>query len=500
VLPHGSQASTVRQAIAPRRRPFCDEESTMSSVRDGGVVAYDPATFEGLRFHTATAAFRDGTDSPREYLERCLATIAEREPVVRAWVVLNEDGARQQAAASTRRWQRGEPLSPIDGLPIGIKDLLETRDMPTQMGCAAFAGNFPKRDNAAVWALRRAGAVVLGKTVTTELGGPEPSPTTNPFDPRHTPGGSSSGSGAAVGARMVPATIATQTGGSLMRPASFNGAWGLKPTQGAINRGERQTASMTSHGVLAACPEDMWLIAIAIASRAGGDPGRPALYGPATPPPARRPGTVAVIETEAWERLDPAGRGAFEQVVAQVEAAGVTVLRRADDAAVERFEQALLGVTDLGSAILAWEHYWAFRDIAANDPDGVSARGKRFFIEAAERLGAAGYEEALRTRAAVQATYALLGPRVDAVIAPTSSGPAPEWLGDVPGQEPVRWPTGDPGFNFPSSLLGAPAVNAPLMGVGGLPFGLQVMGQPGTDAKVTAIARWMGEALTPVSV
>ncbi|MER6926736.1 amidase family protein, partial [Streptomyces spiralis] len=160
-------------------------------------MTYDPATFEPLRYHSATAAFKDGTDSPRDYLERCLATITEREPVVRAWVVLNEEGAREQADASTERWRRGEPLSPVDGMPIGIKDLLETRDMPTQMGCAAFAGNFPKRDNAAVWALRQAGAVILGKTVTTELGGPEPSPTTNPFDPRRTPGGSSSGSGAA---------------------------------------------------------------------------------------------------------------------------------------------------------------------------------------------------------------------------------------------------------------------------------------------------------------
>ncbi|GAA5115171.1 amidase [Pseudonocardia adelaidensis] len=480
-------------------RPPCRRRAH-DGARADGVLAYDPSTFEGLRFHTATPAFRDGTDSPREYLERCLATIAEREPVVRAWVVLNEDGARAQADASTERWRRGEPLSPVDGLPIGIKDLLETRDMPTRMGCAAFAGNFPKRDNAAVWALRQAGAVVLGKTATTELGGPEPSPTTNPFDPRHTPGGSSSGSGAAVGARMVPATIATQTGGSLMRPASFNGAWGLKPSQGAINRGERQTASMTSHGVLAACPEDMWLVAIAIASRAGGDPGRPALHGPAAPPPARRPGTVAVIETETWERLDPVSRDAFEQVVAQVEAAGVAVLRRAADPMVERVERSLVGVTDLGSGILAWEHSWAFRDVVANDADAVSARGKRFFLEAAERLGAAGYEEALRTRAAVQATYALLGPRADAVIAPTSSGPAPVWSGDVPGQPPVPWPTGDPGFNFPSSLLGAPAVNVPLMGVGGLPFGLQVMGQPGTDARTTAIARWMGETLTPVGV
>ncbi|MEU7810804.1 amidase [Pseudonocardia sp. NPDC049154] len=461
---------------------------------------YHPGTVEALRFHTATAAFRDGTDSPREYLERCLTTIAEREPVVRAWVVLNEKAARQQADASTERWRRGEPLSPVDGLPIGIKDLLETRDMPTQMGCAAFAGNFPKRDNAAVWALRRAGAVIVGKTVTTELGGPEPSPTTNPFDPRRTPGGSSSGSGAAVGARMVPATIATQTGGSLMRPASFNGVWGLKPSQGAINRGERQTASMTTHGVHAGSAEDMWLVAVAIASRAGGDPGRPALHGPATPPPGRIPSTVAVIETEAWARLDPVSRSAFEQVVAQVEAAGVSILRRRDDAVVERFEQALVGVTDLGSEILAWEHSWAFRDLATDRPDDFSARVKRFFFDTADRLGAAGYEEALRTRAAVTATYALLGTRVDAVLLPTSSGPAPVRSGDVPGEPPVRWPTGDPGFNFPSSLLGAPAVNVPLMAVGGLPFGLQVMGQPGTDARTVAIARWMGENLVPVGV
>lgn len=419
---------------------------------------------------------------------------------MRAWVVLNVPTAREQADASTRRWRRGEPLSPVDGMPIGIKDLLETRDMPTQMGCAAFSGNFPKRDNAAVWALRQAGAVVLGKTVTTELGGPEPSLTTNPFNPRHTPGGSSSGSGAAVGARMVPATIATQTGGSLMRPASFNGNWGLKPSQGAINRGERQTASMTSHGVLAACPEDMWLVAMAIASRAGGDPGQPALSGPATPPAARRPGTLAVMETDGWERLDDVSRGAFEQVLAQLESNGVTVLRRSQDAVVERFERALRGVSDLGSGILAWEHYWAFRDVVADNPDGVSARGKRFFIEAAEKLGAAGYEEALRDRAAVKSAHALLGPRVDAVIAPTSSGSAPVWLGDAPGRPPARWPTGDPAFNFPSSLLGAPAVNVPLMAADGLPFGLQIMGQPGTDAKVTAIARWLGEALTPVSV
>jgi hypothetical protein len=119
---------------------------------------YDPRAFKALTFHDAAARFRDGVDTPRAYLERCLETIAEREPAVKAFVALNEQGARESADASTARWKAGRPLSPIDGMPIGIKDLLETKDMPTQMGCEAFRGNFPKRDNAAVWALRQAGA------------------------------------------------------------------------------------------------------------------------------------------------------------------------------------------------------------------------------------------------------------------------------------------------------------------------------------------------------
>ncbi|URN01153.1 amidase [Actinomadura madurae] len=237
-----------------------------------------------MPFHTATEAFRTGKDTPRDYLERCLHTISDREPTVRAWAALNEDGAREQADRSSARWRDGTPLSPIDGLPIGIKDLLETKDMPTQMGCEAYTGNFPARDNAAVWALRAAGAVIVGKTVTAELGGSHPGPTTNPFDPARTPGGSSSGSAAAVGAGMVPAAIGTQVGGSIIRPASYCGNWALKPSQGAINRGERQTTSMSTHGVHATCAEDMWLIAVAIATRAGGDPGHAPLSGPATPP------------------------------------------------------------------------------------------------------------------------------------------------------------------------------------------------------------------------
>ncbi len=459
--------------------------------------AYDPGSFAPMRFHTVLPAFHALEDTPRAYLERCLEAIAAREPGMRAWVVLNEFGAREQADNSSARWRSGKPLSPIDGMPIGIKDLLETRDMPTQMGCAAYAGNFPRRDNAAVWALREAGAVILGKTVTAELGGSHPGPTTNPFDPARTPGGSSSGSAAAVGASMVPAAIGTQVGGSIIRPASYCGNWALKPSQGAINRGERQATSMSTHGVHAGCVEDMWLVAIAIATRTGGDPDRLPLSGPAVPLPAHRPFSVAVMQTEGWDGLDDATRSAFEQVVERVAAAGVTVLRRATDPAIERFEQAIMGTMAMTNTITAWENHWAMRNLVAQHPDGVSARSKNV-VAVAERLGMEGYMDLLRRRALVRGEHAALATAVDALIAPASSGPAPLWPGDVPGEPLAAWPTGSPVFNTPSSLLGAPAVTVPMMAVGGLPVGVQVMGQPGTDARVSAIARWLGDTVPPV--
>ncbi|MBN8901250.1 MAG: amidase, partial [Rhodospirillales bacterium] len=159
---------------------------------------YDPATFRPLTFHDAVPAFRDGTDTPRAYLERCLETIAAREPVVKAWVTLNEAGARAAADEATARYKAGRALSSIDGMPVGIKDLLQTKDMPTEQGTPLFKGVQTRTDSASVLALRQAGAIILGKAVTTELGMSHPGPTTNPFNPDHTPGGSSSGSAAAV--------------------------------------------------------------------------------------------------------------------------------------------------------------------------------------------------------------------------------------------------------------------------------------------------------------
>jgi Asp-tRNA(Asn)/Glu-tRNA(Gln) amidotransferase A subunit family amidase len=462
-------------------------------------ASYRPDTHSPLKFHTHLAVFEAGSDTPRAFLERCLQTIAAKESVVQAWVALNESGARAQADASTERWRSRRTLSQIDGMPVGIKDLLETKDMPTQLGCAAFTGNFPKRDNAAVWALREAGAVILGKTVTSELGGAHPGPTANPFDPAHTPGGSSSGSAAAVGAGMVPAAIGTQVGGSIIRPASFCANYALKPTQGAINRGERQATSMSTHGPHAGSLEDMWAVAIEIATRTGGDPGREALVGSIALPAAHKPLALAVMETEGWSALDDASRTAFEQVVAQVAGAGVRIVRRTDDPDLENFESALAGAGALAIEITAWENHWLTRNLVAQNPDGVSARGKRV-LDVAERVGVKGYRERLHKRELLRNRYGRLADRVDAMIAPASPGPAPLWPGDTPGQPMLPRPTGDPVFNYPSSLLGAPAVTSPLTSVRGLPMGIQLMGQPGADARIVAIARWLRDAVRPVMV
>ena len=460
-------------------------------------TTYDPRTFKALTFHDAVAGFPSGADTPRAYLERCLETIEKRDPVVKAFVALNPAGARAAADASTARWKDRRPLSPIDGMPVAIKDLLETKDMPTEMGCEAYRGNFPKRDNAAVWALREAGAIILGKTATAELGGSHPPATTNPFDPARTAGGSSSGSAAAVAARMVPVAIGTQVGGSIIRPAAYCGNVALKPTQGGINRGERQATSMSTHGVHAGSVEDMWQVAIEIARRAGGDRGCPGLFGPPTPPPAAKPERLIVLETEGWRELDGASRSAFEQVLDQLRHSGVTLLRRSDHPMIEAIEQAIANARVICGAITAWENRWYQRNLIDEHPDGVSARAKAT-VAKAEAMTVDQYRAALSERAAAQLRHAAVAPLADAAITLACPGPAPLWSGDVPGQPLAPRPTGDFVFNAPSSMLFAPAVTMPLMSVGGMPVGVQLMGQQHDDARVTGMARFMLDAVKPV--
>lgn len=461
--------------------------------------SYDPRTFTGLTFHDAVPRFRDGSDTPRVYLERCLETIAEREPIVKAFAASNVQAARAAADLSTERWKAGRPLSPIDGMPIGIKDLLETKDMPTEMGCEAYRGNFPKRDNAAVWALRQAGAVILAKTTTAELGGSHPPATTNPFDSSRTAGGSSSGSAAAIGARMLPAAIGTQVGGSIIRPAAFCGNFALKPTQGGINRGERQATSMSTHGVHAASIEDMWQVAIEIAQRAGGDRGCPGLVGAPTTPSAIKPQRLMVLETEGWSRLDDSTKAAFAALLEGIERAGVALVTRRTDAAVETMERAIANASAIASSITGWENRWGTRNLVDQYPGGVSERAKAT-LSKAEAMSPTDYRALLLEREIAQTTYARMKGVADAAITLSCPGPAPLWSGDKPGEPLAPRPTGDAVFNYPSSMLFAPAVTMPLIAVGGMPVGAQLMGQPQDDERIAGMARWVVEAVKPIIV
>src|ERR1700738_1432894 len=277
----------------------------------------------------ASKRFGDGPDSPRELLERCLADLSALEPRIGAFVHLNINAARVAADEASARWREGRPLCKIDGMPIGIKDIIETADMPTEQGSPLFAGCRSERDAASVVALREAGAVILGKTVTTEFAATQPRGTRNPHDLRRTPGGSSSGSAAGVAAGMMSAALGTQVIGSTIRPASYCGCIGFKVSLGALNRGGSYDGlSQSCAGVLATTLEDTWQVAYEIAVRVGGDPGYPGLFGPDAAPARRLPRRLAFFETAGWAAASSDAKEAMADALARCKTAGIDVLTR----------------------------------------------------------------------------------------------------------------------------------------------------------------------------
>src|SRR5436190_2003186 len=335
--------------IMPGYGPICGYESGVLSppTRPRSAAMTIP---QATSFFSATADFAAGLDTPREFLERCLARLEAFEASVGAFVCHDIAAAGTAADRSVARWRAGRPLSPIDGMPLGIKDIIETADMPTGQGSPLFVGCRTGRDAASVAALREAGAVILGKVVTTEFAATEPRGTRNPWDRERTPGGSSSGSAAAVACGMVPAALGTQVVGSILRPASFCGCIGFKPSVGGLNRGGSfDYFSQSCTGVLASSLEDAWLVAVNIAARIGGDPGYPGLQGPSEPPPARRPRALAVLQTSGWEEAAPEARTAFQVAMARLTGAGVVLADRHADSVIEEVEAAIADAAPLTS-------------------------------------------------------------------------------------------------------------------------------------------------------
>ncbi len=430
--------------------------------------------------------FESGKDTPSAFLERCLATIAEIEPQVKAFVHYDVARAREAAALASARWHDGRPLSPIDGMPVGIKDIIETFDMPTQMGSALYEGWCSKRDAASVTALREAGAVVVGKTVTTEFAMSVPGPTRNPWDLRRTPGGSSSGSAAAVCSGMVSAGLGTQVLGSILRPASFCGCVGFKPSLGAINRGgTHDGASQSVHGVLAASIDEAWVVLREIANRVGGDPGYPGLIGPEHTPAPQKPRRLALLETPGWSKAAPGAIEAFEVAATRLARSGVQLMRRKDNPVIEEVEKAIQRAMPVTQLVNGWEGRWPLNAYRARNASKLS----EFALERlarADKMTLADYRDALAERARIRLTYASLAAHCDAAICLAATGPAPMGLES----------TGDPVFVVAASCLGVPAISLPVLTVDRLPMGLQLLGFLDADAALIAAARWVEELLT----
>jgi len=426
--------------------------------------------------------FREGSATPRDLLERCLAAIAKRDGEVRAFVCVDATRARAEADRSTARYRANRPLSPVDGCPVGVKDIIETLDLPTQMNSPLFAGWMAGRDAACVGALKDGGAVILGKTVTTEFAAGASGPTRNPHDPRRTPGGSSSGSAAAVGAGMVPVALGTQTGGSILRPASYCGAYGFKPTHGALNiGGVHPVAPSQDHlGTIAGSLDDAWLVARHIARVAGGSGGKRGLSGPDQLPEPRRPRRLALLRTSGWSEVPTGVVAGFDAIVRRLRRAGVEIVDRLDDREIDMLEEAVRDATTLVRTFSHYEMQWPYRSYLKTGRRHLSP-GIRSWIRSGRQISEAQHQAMLRRREIVRAQIAQLAGTVDGFINLASSGPAP--LGLVE--------TGSRSFLMPWSLAGTPSLALPLMHHRGLPVGIQLAGFASRDADIVAVAHWI---------
>ncbi|MEK9683564.1 MAG: amidase [Rhodospirillaceae bacterium] len=443
-------------------------------------MSYSPSNNDLRSWFDAIPAFCDGSDTPRAYLERCIQVIEARENTIKAFVSMDVDSARNQADQSTSRYREGRALSGVDGMPYGVKDLFKTSDFPTAIGSSIFEGKKHWADSAHVFALKKLGAVLLGKTTLPELGSGEPPPTRNPYDLTRSPGGSSSGSAAAVGAGMVPAASGSQGRGSILRPASFCGNWALKPTLGALHSGGLlwRSPSYSVMGVHAGTLDDCWLVATSIAQVVGGDPGYPGLYG-ANNLLNTKPRALGILETAGWDLAEDPYKERLFGVIDCLSEHGVKIVTRHGCAEIEALEQALTLLPTYRPRIAAWDIKWPASIVREIGQNKVTPRLLKQFEEN-EKITLEEYRDALISLAELRDVFEAASSLVDGFITLSS-----------PGMPPVGIDTGDSIFGDPSSALGAPALNLPLLEDRGLPMGIQLLGQPHNDFKLAQIAKWL---------
>lgn len=429
-----------------------------------------------LGISDAAEAIREGRVTAVELTEDCLSRVREVDEEIQAWAFLDPAHALRQAQAADAHRMAGRPLGPLHGVPLGIKDIFDTADYPTEFGSALWQGRAPRQDAVAVSRLRAAGAVVLGKTVTTEYAYYHPGKTRNPHDPERTPGGSSSGSAAAVAAGMVPGAIGSQTNGSVIRPAAFCGVVGFKPTHGLIPRTGAMLLSRTlDHvGVFARSVVDAALLADVLAGYDEDDADtRPIAMGhlagiAASEPPL--PPRFAFVKGAAWKAAEPYLDEAFDELVA---ALGENV--QAIDLG-SSFERGI----EFQGRIMAADMAHNFRGDLAKGGDVLSARLRELLARGRE-YSAYDYLEATSAVELLNQQLDDVFNEYDAIL--TAS---------APGEAPVGTATGNPIFCSLWTYLGTPAISLPLLaGPNGMPIGVQLVARRGHDARLLRTARWL---------
>ena len=437
--------------------------------RDASLV--EPAT--DLQLLTATEAarrIREGRLSSEELVEACLDRIEAREAQVRAWELLD----RRQAMDQARRRDREARLGPLHGVPVGVKDIIDTADMPTTYGSPIYRGHLPERDADCVVRLRRAGAVILGKTVTTEFAVYHPGRTRNPLDRQRTPGGSSSGSAAAVADAMVPAALGSQTAGSTIRPAAYCGIFGFKPTYGTLSGAGvwRLSDTLDTLGVLARAVEDLALLCQVLA---GPDPGDPSIFFPLE---ISSPPRLAFVRTPHWDAVEPPVQKLIESAAEELARAGAPIDEVDTPPSFDDLAQAQMTIMDVEVAR-------SLGSICEGHGDAIS-ESLRELIERGLATSGEIYEQALELAGRGRGELPELFAGHDVLLTPAVSGEAPAGLES----------TGDPLHCRTWTLLGLPTAAVPgLEGPEGMPVGVQLVGPRGDDRGVLRAARWVAAQL-----
>jgi Asp-tRNA(Asn)/Glu-tRNA(Gln) amidotransferase A subunit family amidase len=438
------------------------------------------AAVEGARL------IREGVISSEEWVGACLERVRAVDKDVEAWTFLDPGLALEQAREADQRRLSGRPVGALHGVPVGLKDIIDTSDMPTENGSVLHAGRTPARDASVASRLRAAGAVIMGKTVTTEFATRAPGKTRNPHHPGHTPGGSSSGSAAAVAAGMVPLALGSQTGGSTIRPAAYCGVYGLKPTHGLIPRhGMFQLSRTLDHvGLFARSVEDVALLLEELVGHDERDPdtrprARISYHELAVAEPPLAP-MFAFVKTSLWDQVDADAREAFAELVASLG---------------DRVEE--LELLTPAAETTAWHRTIMTAEVALNlHREWQTGRqhlsdSLRSTIEEGQNVRALDYLQALaRIRQLDASLTELFEQRYDAILTPAAAGTAPAGLAS----------TGDPAFCSLWTLVGLPALSVPIMrGANGLPLGVQLVGARHGDARLLRTARWLVAQVTATS-